>query len=277
MVEQQTTIRLTISPNLRDAVATVAQFADQVVSPVVIAVANARTGEPGGVAEIVLSSVRSFANPGVDIEIVTPPALARLTWQRVRFRRDPSAEVDLRVRGGQLASVRILREVAHAGTVVAVNDLRGENDVRPTIAIGIWGNYTDLRDRFGLRLSAADKGAAAEVALAVQPSLIVLVDQWRGYFVALATTDQIAAELAGLAIIHVMRGDAEEPIGPWEDPLVQRATELHLGVLLPDLIAVRGIVARGADWVSQETVALLAEQIALKLGVADVGIQASSR
>jgi hypothetical protein len=272
MGEQQTTIRLAISSNLRDAVATVTQFAEPLVSPIAIALANARTGEPEGIAEIVRSLIVPIAGSGADVEIVTPSALARLTWQRVRHRRDPSIEVDLRGRGGQLGSVRILREVAQAGTVVAVNDLRGETDARPTIALGIWGRYTDLRDRLGLHLSAADKGVGAEIALAVGPTLIVLVEQWRDRFVAIATNDQIAAELSGLAIKQLISDDTDEPIGPWEDPLVQRATELQLGVLLPDQISIRGVVTNGTDSLSQEAVALLAEQIALKLGVVHVAV-----
>jgi hypothetical protein len=208
----------------------------------------------------------------VNVQIVTPPALASLTWQRIRHRREPSVEVDLRGRGGQLESVRIAKAVATARSLIAVNDLRGESNSRPTIAIGVWGRFTDVRDRLGLGLSAGDKGAAAEIALAVRPDLIVLVDRWQGYLVAMATTDQIAAELAGLALRQIIKGDAEEPIGPWEDPLVQRSTELRLGVLLPDQIAIRGLVGSEADAPSRESVALLADEIALKLGVEKVSV-----
>lgn len=270
MDDPRTIIVLTISPNVRDALATVSQFSGQLSSPVVIATPNARTGEPGGIADIVRSLVAPFAGAEGEVAIVTPQALARLTWQRVRERRDPSAEVDLRGRGGQLPSVRLKREIVEARTVIAVNDLRGESAARPTVALGIWGGYTDIRDRFGLRLSVADKGAAAEIALAVRPQLILLVDHWREYVVAVATSDQIAAELAGLAIKQVIKGDADEPIGPWEDPLVQRATELHLGALLPDQLAIHGVTPVGEESVSKESLRLFAGQIALKLGVATV-------
>jgi hypothetical protein len=198
--------------------------------------------------------------------------LASLTWQRVRYGRELSVAVDLRGRDGQLDSVRIATTVATAGTLIAVNDLRRESEMRPVVAIGMWGRFTDVRDRLGLRLSAADKGAAAEIALALQPGLMILVDQWRDYVVAMATVDQIAAELAGLALRQVIKGDAEEPIGPWEDPLVQRATELKLGVLFPDQIAIRGLVQSEGESVSQEAVALLVETMALKLGVANVSV-----
>ncbi|MDQ3045097.1 MAG: hypothetical protein M3R06_08110, partial [Chloroflexota bacterium] len=50
------------------------------------------------------------------------------------------------------------------------------------------------------------------------------------------TKDLIAAELLGLALRRETADpDANSP-GVWEDPLVQRATELHLGVALPSMI-----------------------------------------
>jgi hypothetical protein len=51
------------------------------------------------------------------------------------------------------------------------------------------------------------------------------------------SADLIAAELAGLALWTASLPEGLERIGPWEDPVVQRATELDFGVQHPsDLV-----------------------------------------
>jgi hypothetical protein len=59
----------------------------------------------------------------------------------------------------------------------------------------------------------------------------------RGVVVA-DTSDPIAAELVALAFADLDRPSSAEYTGPWEDQLVQRATELQIGVLLPSAISV---------------------------------------
>jgi len=206
------------------------------------------------------------------ITMISPPPLTAMTWQRVRHRTAPSLTVDLRLHNSRLSAVRLHRDIVDAGTLIAVNDLTGEKGSRPTIALGIWGRYTDVRDRLGYRLSAADRGAAAEIALAVRPRWVIVADRWQGSFVAFVTDDQIVAELAGLALKQIKEGELAEPIGPWEDQLVQRATELGLGVRLPSEIAVRGYVGSGRTSASREAVMLLVDAIALKLGVTETSV-----
>jgi hypothetical protein len=87
-----------------------------------------------------------------------------------------------------------------------------------------------------------------------------------------ATSDQIAAELVGLAIRQAKRDAADEEVGPWQDPLVQRATELDLGVRVPAQIAIRATL-RGPERVATATeFAALVADIAGRLGVHDFAV-----
>ena len=76
----------------------------------------------------------------------------------------------------------------------------------------------------------------AEIALAVQPRLILLSTTWQDVPILVATSDQIAAELAGLALRQLLNDADVAAVGPWEHPLVQYATELNLGVATPGQI-----------------------------------------
>jgi hypothetical protein len=51
------------------------------------------------------------------------------------------------------------------------------------------------------------------------------------------TGDPIAADLLGLSLSRDPNAGDEELIGPWEDAIVQRATELEVGVRLPSDIS----------------------------------------
>jgi hypothetical protein len=75
----------------------------------------------------------------------------------------------------------------------------------------------------------------AEIALAASPALVLLFGAWEGHALLIASDDQIAAEVAGVALRQRTAG-TEGSGGPWEDPLEQHATELELGIALPSQI-----------------------------------------
>jgi hypothetical protein len=171
-------------------------------------------------------------------------------------------------RAERISIVRLPDSIVRANAIVGVNDVRRETGARPTLAIGIWSRFAGPRERLGARLGTLEQGLAAEIALAFQPAVILLADTWRGLTVVVATSDQVAAELVGLAV----RGtDGDEQIGPWQDPLVQRATELNLGVLLPDRIAIR--IATPNSTPKDRATTILTE-IAGRLGVRDAALSA---
>lgn len=96
--------------------------------------------------------------------------------------------------------------------------------------------YVHPRQRVRVVADAARSDLAAEIASAVHVDLFVVSLTLReGTFLAV-TNDPIAAELVALALSERCIGSASAFTGPWEDAVVQRATELELGVLLPSRI-----------------------------------------
>jgi hypothetical protein len=212
--------------------------APSVPSPIAVVAANERTASDGGLAQI----VRASAAPDRAVWIAIPERLSRAIWRLVDRSADRGISVDAGLSGERASSIKLPATIAGAATVVAVNDLRGETAERPVIALGIWPRFAGLRARIGVRMAKPEDGLAAEVAVAVRPALVVLAASWRERSLVVATTDQVAAELVGLAIRQSTRDGDEEEVGPWQDPLVQRATDLDLGVRIPDQIAIRAIL-----------------------------------
>jgi hypothetical protein len=240
-------------------------------SPVVIAAANRGTAGEHGLAPIAQSAI---ARTGSHCRIEVAPDFPGMSWRRMVAGSRQWAAVDLGRRGERLSSVTMSAAIARAATVIGANDLRDETGERPTIAIGLWSRFAGWRERIGARASTPEQGVAAEIALAARPSLILLADEWRGLPVVVAATDQIAAELAGLALKQMVTPGGEEEIGPWQDPLVQRATELDLGVRVPDQIALRGTAI---ELDAERTGVAFAEFVATvagRLGVRDFAVAA---
>ena len=73
----------------------------------------------------------------------------------------------------------------------------------------------------------------ADVAAPVRPTLCLVVTPVGDGWLSIATRDIIAAELWALALAERYLDQRLEMQGPWEDPTVQRATELELGVRVP--------------------------------------------
>lgn len=96
--------------------------------------------------------------------------------------------------------------------------------------------YVHPRQRLRVVADAARSELAAEIAGAVRMDLhVVSLTLREGTFLAV-TTDAIAAELIALALSERCIGSTRAFTGPWEDAVVQRATELELGVLMPSRI-----------------------------------------
>ena len=70
-----------------------------------------------------------------------------------------------------------------------------------------------------------------------------------------ATCDPVAAELFALALSEGVLGSDLAFTGPWEDPVVQRATELELGVVVPHQIELVIHGDPGDAWATLERIA----------------------
>lgn len=113
------------------------------------------------------------------------------------------------------------------------------------------------RQQLAARLHNHRRALTAELASPWQVDLAVVVAARPSFRIAAVTHDLIAAELGWLAL--AASGETAEAVGPWEDPAVQRATQLGLGALGPHQISV---VSTGT-----EAAVSLAGQIATTLGV----------
>jgi hypothetical protein len=107
-------------------------------------------------------------------------------------------------------------------------------------------------------------GRAAEVNLTARPDWSVLGVTGPPAIVAV-TNDLVAGELVALSLAEGLAGHGGEFASPWEDRVVQRATELELGARIPDDITLE-VVATDNDTVEimRETV----ENLRRRIGIA---------
>jgi len=120
--------------------------------------------------------------------------------------------------------------------LIGVSHLGEIGNPGPT-AIGLWTRFADPRLAIPVQGSRRRHPDAADIALAFSPSKIVLITQFKGYVFLISGFDMVAVELVGLAVTAASKSNPELRLRPWEDPVVQRATEIGLGVERPDQIS----------------------------------------
>lgn len=147
----------------------------------------------------------------------------RAAWRTVDLRAlESSAELD---------RVTLPQPLVDADALIIACDLDRVADRGPYVldllaTRAAFGTKVRLHARRGRIADAAELNLAVRIQGCVL-ALTVGGDRWY-----LATPDPIAGELAALALSEETRAE-QSVVVPWEDPIVQRATELHLGVLLP--------------------------------------------
>jgi hypothetical protein len=183
------------------------------------------------------------------------------------IQRGSWTEVDIDNRAQRLHSVRMPAELVSAQRLIAVIDLRATPGVRPTIAIGLWAQFAHPLVRLGARLGGETDGLTAEIALAVHPDRYVVVEKGLkdGTTYVLATPDIVVAELIVLSLRDV--GAQFRGKGPWEDPLVQAATDLDLGVRSAEAIDIDAYVSPTLSSEQRDASAAKLLQAAERIGV----------
>ncbi len=161
---------------------------------------------------------------------------------------------------GVLIDRRIV-EAAQRSLVCALPARSGS--VRP---MSVLVDFVAPRQRLAVRLSPKHLGSIAEIALTVDPSLVLMVGQLGASPLVVMTTDIVAAELVWLAIAKDAEIDQLAEIGPWEDPVIQRATELGSRLRLPFQFRFE-IICKPADQRLDETLERLVAQLGSRLGV----------
>lgn len=173
-----------------------------------------------------------------EIRHVTPPSI--LTG--VRPLSADWIEIDLGGRGDRLSRVTLARTLFEAEMLFAFANLDRppQRSERTAIALGLWSRFARSWERLGARLGDERDGLAAEIALAVVARRYFVAATVKQVAIVVSSSDPIVAELAGRALMRMKRElPPEESVAPWEEPIVQRASELRLGVQTPDEIALR--------------------------------------
>lgn len=165
-----------------------------------------------------------------------------------------------------LNSVTWPQELAQADHRIVVTDVVEVARKGPFV-LDLPARYIHPRQRARLLASGQREAQAAEVASALTVELFAIYLAQRDGVILAVTTDVIAAELVALAMAELCVGAPRAFTGPWEDPVVQRATELELGVLLPDRIR---IILDGAERASHWSQRIV-EHIHMRLGVPNRG------
>lgn len=202
-----------------------------------IAVATAET-KATGQARIGARIVAAFVHErGGRARVVTPPR-SLLESRPLPSGRDRWIEAGSTGGGARIERVPVLRELIQSPATIGCATIGASSDTGP-LAIGLWRRFVHPRLAIPARFGGHRSPLVADLAAPFRPRLLVLIGRWRRHIVVVATPDLIAAELAGLAIRHGATTDPADRPRPWEDPLVQRATELGLGVLHPSSIDLR--------------------------------------
>jgi hypothetical protein len=234
--------------------------AEVVIAVPVIALARDPQGAP-------LRLAAQLKRDGRSVRIVAPPRTiagsflsARLPdrWELVGV--SPNAE--------WLDRASIVSTLATPFPIVFVNAFESRRRSSSPV-IGAWVRFAHPRQRLAATATDQREGLTAEIASAFHPALVLLVTTDGETSLAIAANDQIAAELVALAVQDLQQpsNDDEEMIGPWEHPLIQRATELGLGITWPGALQIQAIwMGRGGEPAREKFLALI-EQIGVRIGI----------
>lgn len=186
--------------------------------------------------DLVAEAVSPILPPSASAEVMPP--LSGSDARRAMLtpaRSTRWTEVKMTDPGTRVASALLPRGLMAATHRLVVTDVVEVARHGPFV-LDLPARYVHPRQRLRLVTDRERSGLMAEVASAVPISLAVIALMLpEGAFVA-ATSDRIAAELVALSLSERCLGTTRSFTGPWEDDVVQRATELDLGVLLPSRI-----------------------------------------
>ena len=142
-------------------------------------------------------------------------------------------------------------------TVTDVDAVRGGGP----FVLDLLARYVHPVSRFRFLGRQARADAVVDVNLAVHIATSVIGKEFGTFALVGMTSDPIAAELLALAIADEDLPPDHSVIGPWEDRVVQRATELELGVRIPRELSLSII---GAATVATHAVI---ERVSSRIGV----------
>lgn len=244
--------------------------------PVAICTDTHRDGISLAVARLIRERVRhgagrlsTGATSDLSVRIAMPEnGVGRLFLRPVRGRTTIQSDHP----GVALSHVTARSAVANASSLVGVVTIPVPEPRRVgPLAIGMWTRFIEPKIAWPLLFPTRRERRTADVASLFQLRVRanVVINETKGYVVLMFSTDLIAAELAGLALLSRSHDSAVAQVAPWEDPVVQRATEFDLGVTLPDDILLRPLLAiHKPDDRDLTTFADLGAVVRARLGIA---------
>ncbi len=219
-------------------------------SPALILPAHSTLGA-GSLANALRTALSSF---GIVTGMQNPSSL--IEWRPgTTWRTIPLARLEVRLR-----DVRLPATIADASNRILLTSVAGSRPV--PIALDALARYTYPRLRLMIRAASVREALAVEVNAAIRPDLVVIGACMSRWYIVAVSADLIAAELFGLALREEPLLSSLELSTPWEDPLVQRATELDLGVNLPSQLRIH------VSGPTPDEVASTLHRMKLRLGMA---------
>jgi hypothetical protein len=202
--------------------------------------------------------LRASSPPQLSIETVGPPGnrsiVGRVSSSSAWVERPAVAGSD------RLQRIALPSRLAAPGLNLAFTAaLDGRGSTTPLEGLA---QHTHPLQALAVRLDRRRTGIAAEIAAPLAPRIIVVALTAAGARWVFATPDRIAAELLTLAL----RGD--QAIGPWEDRIVQRATELNLGLRLPADLELRLL----PDRAESGRLATIVDRVQRRLGLPETSV-----
>jgi hypothetical protein len=135
------------------------------------------------------------------------------------------------------------------------------------VGFGLWALFANPVVRMSARAAGERDGLTAEIALAVHPDRYVAIESDANHGLCFVATsiDPIAMDLFVLALRQGRR--SARGAGPWEDPLVQAATELDLGARTYEQLDIDAILSPALSSQQQEVAAATLTAAAELIGV----------
>jgi len=133
---------------------------------------------------------------------------------------------------GAQRSIRLPDRLFGGGPLWTVTDVDAVSGSGPFV-LDLLAMYLHPLSRLRNLATRARADAAVDANMAVSISLSVIGKDSGGVAIAAVTRDPVAAELFALALADENLPADRTVTGPWEDRVIQRATELELGARIP--------------------------------------------
>jgi len=225
-----------------------------------------RHPSPSTASDLVTPIRSALSTAGLTVEVVRPAGLSPRYWSSPGRALGEWREVPL-APDSLIPRATLPSRLVDSDNLVLLNDLRDEQELRPVIALGVWKRYLHPKQRLLVELASHRTPVDAEIAAVIRPAATVLAASGNSYALLTFTTDPLAAELIGLAIHWATSFSEAETTGPWEDAIVQRATELGSEIRLPRDLSLEWRRAEEPAEPDPELFANLARRVEQRLGI----------